>query len=464
MNDVLCGLAANPALPPGLVDRLIARAVAKPGPSEGLVDDGAEELLDELVDQLVGALTGRADLGRAQVAALAARDEDTVVLLARRGHLTAADVDPAARPSVALALLDEGRGLPEWARLFAAHPSPGIRWKLASCPGLPPDVVAALAADPDVEVVSELALWTTEPAEAARLTRHPHPEVRRAAAANPATPAPAVTALAEDPELALTWVFAERTDLPQPLYARTAADPRPGVRATLARNPGIGPELIRVLATDPEDQVRRSLAQHPGVPLDVLADLATTLRTWPSLLPRIAAAPPSELAELAASPHASVRILVAQRRDLPAELRDALAGDPDAAVVRAVAPHPGLSEDRLRSMVSLHGVQVLAAVAANPDASGTLLEHLTRHQPPVRKVFKEVARHPNATGPALLACLADRTARPLAAAHPALPPAAVAALLSDEHPGVAEEAAANPALPRTVMAELVGDPTVPQPS
>ncbi|WP_404963075.1 hypothetical protein [Streptomyces sp. 147326] len=425
--------------------------MAEPDPSESHADDRAEEL----VDDLVRALTGRAGLGRAQVAALAARDERTAVLLARIGHLTAADVDPEVRPYAALALLDEGRGLPEWARLFAADPSPDVRWKLASCPALPPDVVTILSADPDVEVVTELALWTTESPEAARLARHPHPEVRRAAAANPATPAPAVTALAEDPELSLTWVFAERTDLPQTLYARTAADPRPGVRATLARNPGIGPELIRVLATDPEDDVRRSLAQHPRAPLDVLVGLATTLRTWPDLLPRIAAATPSELAELAASPHAAVRMLVAQRRDLPAELRDALAGDRDAAVVRAVAPHPGLSEDRLRSMVSLHGVQVLAAVAANPDASGSLLEDLTRHQPPVRKVFKEVARHPNAAGPALLACLADRTARPLAAAHPALPAATLTALLSDEDPQAAQEAAANPALPRTVMTDLV---------
>ncbi|WP_327412232.1 hypothetical protein [Streptomyces sp. NBC_01233] len=452
MNNVLWGLAANPALPPELVDRLIAWAVAEPDPSEALVEDSADDLVDDLVR---AALTGRADLGRAQVATLAARDEDTAVGLARGGHLTAADVDPAARPYAALALLDEGRGLPEWARLFAADPSPDIRWKLASCPGLPPDVVTALAADPDVEVVTELALWTAEVPEADRLARHPHPEVRGAAAANPATPAAAVTALAEDPELSVTWVFAERTDLPQAVYARTAADPRPGVRATLAQNPGIGPELIRVLAADPDEDVRRSLARHPRVPLDVLVELATTLRIGPALLPRIAAAPPCEVAELAASPHAAVRMLVAQRRDLPAELRDALAEDRDAAVVRAVAPHPGLSEDRLRSMVSLHGAQVLSAVAANPDASGALLEHLTGHRPPVRRVFKEVARHPNATGPALLACLADRRARPLAAAHPALPAATVTALLADEDSWVAHEAAANPALPRTVMADLV---------
>lgn len=88
-------------------------------------------------------------------------------------------MDPAARPAVALALLDEGVAPPGWARLLAAHPDRGIRETLASRPGLPLDVVETLAADPDVAVVAELALWTTEPSIAARLAAHPHAEVRR---------------------------------------------------------------------------------------------------------------------------------------------------------------------------------------------------------------------------------------------------------------------------------------------
>ncbi|MFJ7587791.1 hypothetical protein ACIQZO_10455 [Streptomyces sp. NPDC097617] len=444
MNPLLCGLAANPALPPELVHRLLAFALEEaatepePGP--------AEELLHNLAD--------RADLRHDQVLALAAHAENTAVYLARTGTLTTADVDPGSSPYAAVALLDEGRGHPEWARLLAAHPDSGIRWKLASCPGLPADVVDLLAADPEGEVVEELALWTASPVTA-RLALHPDPQVRFAAASNPATPLEAVVVLAEDPELTLHWALSERTDLPQPLYARLAADPLPGVRAAYARNPGIGQELIRVLAADPEDQVRRALAAHPRVPLDLLAELVVGDRAGWDLLPRIAAATPAELTELAASPHAAVRMLVAQRRDLPAELRDALAVDPDAAVVRAVAPHPGLSEELLGAMVARHGVQVLTRVAANPDASGALLELVTRHRPGVRKALKEVAKHPRATGPALLACLADRTARPLAAAHPALPPEAVVDLLSDEDRWVTEAAAGNPALPPAVMERLI---------
>ncbi|MFD9516648.1 hypothetical protein [Streptomyces sp. NPDC059979] len=521
MTSLLCGLAANPALPPELVDRLIALAVATPDPTDGRAKDLAEEPADELAE----ALADRADLGPDQVAALAARDEGTAVQLARGGHLTAADVDPAAQPLVALALLDEGRGLPEWARRFAVGSAPRIRRRLASCPGLPREAGDRLAADPDAGVAAELALWTTSAPVAARLARHPHAEVRQAAALNeatpptalaalltghglpaarsclvcdqreipfthhpycqdtdcelppgaecdgahgstvhetwrrallnPATPPQAAVAFAEHPSVLLRWALAERTDLPPHICARLAEDPVPGVRSALARNPAIGPELIRVLAADRWDDVRRAVAYHPQVPLDVLTELAATTRLGPGPLPWITSASPEELAEPAGSAHGRVRMLVAQRHDLPAELRDALAADPDASVVKAVAPHPGLSQRQLRAMVARHGVRVLARVAANPDASGALLAELARHDPPVRRALREIATHPNATAEALLPCLADDRARVLAAAHPALPAALVVELLTDDDPQVVEAAAGNPSLPRTVMAELV---------
>lgn len=73
-------------------------------------------------------------------------------------------------------------------------------------------------------------------------------------------------------------------------------------------------------------------------------------------------------------------MLVAQRRDLPPALRNRLVSDPDAKVVKALAPHPGLTEAQLRAMVDRHGVHVLAKVATNPDAPPALLEHLVRHE------------------------------------------------------------------------------------
>ncbi|MGX6601550.1 hypothetical protein ACWKSP_05350 [Micromonosporaceae bacterium Da 78-11] len=84
-----------------------------------------------------------------------------------------------------------------------------------------------------------------------------------------------------------------------------------------------------------------------------------------------------------------------------------------------------------------------------------MLLDLTRHEPPVPKVFRLVARHPHATAPALLRCLDNVRARPVAARHPGLPPARIVELLDDADPGVAEAAAANPSLPLAEMAGLI---------
>lgn len=502
MNHVLCGLAANPALLPDLVDRLI------------MVAD----------EDIAVSLAEREDLTRAQAVALISRVEQCAGRLAERGLLTADDIDPAAQPLAALALLAEGAGCPDWARLLAADPLTEHRERLATCPGLPAEVQEILAADPEIGVIAEFALQATADM-AARLAAHPHAEVRCAVAGNeaappavlaalvtgeglprarrclvcdredppfthdsecprldcdlppaaacdgshestvhqthvnalwnPATPTVAVVGFVDHPSMLLRWPLAVRPDLPAAVYERLAASPEPGVRAALAANPAIGDNLIHVLASDPDPDVRRNLASNPQVPLEVLTRLADGTRIGSTLLPRIATASRAEIEELAASPHPVVRMLLAERRDLPPEIRDALAADPDAKVVKSIAPHPGLSDTLLRAMVERHGVRVVAKVAKNPDAAPALLEDLARHEPPVRKALREIARHRNATAPTLLICLSDGQARPLAAGHPVLPSKVVVELLTDDDWQVVEAAAANPALPPEVMSMLV---------
>ncbi|MGK5556146.1 hypothetical protein ACSNOI_31470 [Actinomadura kijaniata] len=500
-DPVLLGLAVNPSLPPSLRERLVA--VAESGPAR----EPARELAWELAE--------REDLTRAQAAALATRFPECVPTLAERGTLTADGVDPEASPDVALALLDRGRGRPEWARVLAADPDAGRREKLAGCPGLPPGVVETLAADPEARVVAEVA-WRAPAELAARLASHPSAEVRAAVAgneatppgtlaalvtgeglppartclvcereeipffhdpycprtdcdlppgaacdgsheytvhalrmraiANPATPAGAVAAFAGHPSMLLRCELAQRTDLPAAVYERLAASPEPGVRSDLAANPAIGERLMRALAADTGHDVRDELARNPRLPLDVLVALAGAVKSGPTPLPRIAAASPAEVAELAAHPDAAVRALVARRRDLPDGIRDALAADPDAKVANAVAPHPGLPEERMRAMLGRHGARVAAGIAANPGAPAALLEELAvRH--PVAKVLRAVARRPDATAAMLRACLDDRRARRVAAGHPALPPDVLAALLDDADRETATAAAANPSLP-----------------
>lgn len=505
MDPLLCGLAANPALPTELVDRLVV-------------------LADDDIDH---HLAGRADLSRAQTLRLASRSELNGVHLAYRGMLTAADVDPAAQPLVALALLDEEAGDPEWARRLAADPVVEHREKLAACPGLPPDVVETLAADRDVRVVVELALWAA-PDTAARLAAHPHAEVRRAAAANeatppdvlaalvsgeglpparhclvcdreeppfthspncprddcdlrsgascdgthestaldilgaalenPATPAGAVAGFAGHPSMVLRRALAVRPGLPPQAYAGLAEDPTPGVRADLAENPAIDGTLMRTLAEDTSPDVRRALAHNPRVPLDVLTRLAATTRIGSTLLPRIAAATSAEVEELAGSPDAVVRMLLARRRDLPDPVGAVLADDPTP---RSPSPSPRTPASAKRG--------------CGPWSTGTESRSSPRWPPtrrPPRRCWSTCpgtaprrggpsARSPappRATAPALLACLADERARPLAAGHPALPPQVVTELLTDPDPEVAEAAAANPSLPPAEMERLAREP------
>ncbi|MDX3688890.1 hypothetical protein PV726_00790 [Streptomyces europaeiscabiei] len=494
--DVLSGLAANASLPPELVDRLIELAVA---------DTDADFTND---------LTERPDLTHAQALALYVRVPESGPRLAREGRLTVADVDPAADPDTALALLKEGRGDPAWGRVLVADPDSRRRQRLAQCVGLPPDVVETLVAGPDGRVVGELALWTTDRALATRLAGHPNAEVRRYAAwneamppavlaallddkglppvqrcsvcsveetgcevlsyevcdgthetavhavrhgalSNPATPIEAAIPFADDPSELLRWPLAERSDLPPEVSRRLATDPDARIRACIAEKLAGDDALMRVLAEDECPDVRRRLAHNPNVPLDVLVRFIATKKIGPTLLPRVEAASPAEVGKLAHSADSTVRMLVALRRDLPAEIRDALATDPDAKVVKSIAPHPGLSEARLRAMVDRHGVGVLAALAANPDASGALLEHLAHHRPPVHEAFREIAAHPHATPRALLACLTDGQARPIAAGHPALPPQVIVELLADDDGHVAKAAAGNASLPGAVMRNLV---------
>ncbi|WP_067820442.1 hypothetical protein [Actinomadura kijaniata] len=469
MNPLLHGLAVNPSLPPALRERLVATADR----------------------ELAWELAGREDLTRAQAASLVARFPECAAPLAERGTLTADGVDPEASPDIALALLGQGRGRPEWARVLVADPDAGRREKLAECPGLPSDVAETLAADPHAGVRAAVAGNAATPPRtlAALVTGEGLPPARTClvcereeipffhdpycprtdcdlppgaacdgsheytahalrmrAIANPATPAGTVARFADDPSMLLRCELARRTDLPATVYERLAASPEPGVRSDLAANPAIGERLMRALAADTGHDVRRDLARNPRLPLDVLVTLAGTVKAGPTPLPRIAAASPAEVAELAAHPDAAVRMPVARRRDLPDGIRDALAADPDAKVADAVAPHPGLPEERLRAMLERHGARVAAGIAANPDAPAALLEELARRHP-VAKALREIARRPDATAAALLACLADRRARRAAAGHPALPPDALVALLDDADGETATAAAANPSLP-----------------
>lgn len=491
----LCGLAANPSLPPDLLDRFVATADA----------------------ELCADLAERADLSRQQVRTLATRGgRDTIIRLIQRHLVTSADVD-TADPEIQLALINEGDAPDEWAPALANHADRSVRSALAAASGVPADVLAVLARDRDIEVVAQVARSPHLPTDVATLlAEHPHMAVRRALATNAKTPPSLLAALAAGPTLPtarlcygcdgtvepppgmwcrgghedalvdlqyaivsnpatpgavaetfvdhpaayVRWALAGRRDLSPTAYRRLASDPVPGVRGDVAENPTIGENLIRQLAQDTDPEVRRRLAHNPTIPLDVLADIASTTRIGPTLLPRIAAATPDEVERLSRSPVAAVRMALAERADLPANVVDRLAEDPDAKVLKSLAPNPMLTHEQLRVMLATHGRRVAARLARNPTCSPELLHELATHVPPVQRAYRFIAEHPNATGSTLVECLRDEQARPIAARHPNLPVGVLVDLLNDPDELVAEAAAANPSLPRSVMEHLLAGRTV----
>ncbi|MGC0334129.1 hypothetical protein RKD23_007119 [Streptomyces sp. SAI-170] len=478
MNDVLSGLAARPALPSALVDRLIA--VADPG--------------------LAVALALRTDLSRVQVAALAARSEGAAEQLAYEGRLTAADVDPVAWPGAALALLDAGAGRPEWARAFARDPVVARRERLAACPGLPADVVETLAADPDVSVVAELALWAA-PGVAARLAGHPHAEVRRAVAANEGTPAavlrmllsgqglaPAVRCLVCDRE---EPPYAHPRDCPrldcdlrsgaacdgshestvfdiQQLALRNPATPTDAVvpfadhpsallRWELAARPDLPASVARRLADDPVPGVRSTLAGNPAAGAAVLRALADDrdpeVRRCVAHHPRV---PLDVLVRVASGTRIGPTALPRVAAASTAEVVE-LAASPQSAVRMLVAVRRDLPDTVRDALADDGDAKVAKSVASHPGLSEARLRAMVdRHGV---QVASRVAANPDAS-PALLEELARQ--RPPAkralreiAGHPRATATALLACLADGR--ARRVAAAHPALPPRTLVELLGD-------
>ncbi len=274
MQPPVLGLAENPALPPEIIDRLIATADT----------------------ELAEALACRPDLSRAQAAALS-RFEEAAVRLAHAGGLTADDIDPSVQPRVAIALLEERAGRPEWMPDLATNPVVEIRDRLAACPGLPHDVVRTLASDPDVRVVAELALWA--PADiAGRLAAHPHAEVRCSAAANEATPPKVLASLLTGDGLppARSCVVCDREPIPfvhDPNCDRSDCSLPPGascdgshestiheIHQLALRNPAAPVDAVVGFVNHPSALLRCELAARTDLPPQVYARLADDPVPW----------------------------------------------------------------------------------------------------------------------------------------------------------------------------------------
>jgi hypothetical protein len=439
------GLAANPALPAHLLDHLVATADDETGPT----------------------LADRPDLTAAHVRVLLARCGAGVLYpLLERGLITPADV-PFGDPWRGLAVLEHPDADPGWFDRLAEDPDEVIRCELSARFPLPARIVERLVTGPDLDVVTSAARCQSLSEDlATRLAADARPEVRRAVAANEHTPPEVLLRLLPDPDPQVMnllagnpamppevlrhlvgvrpghgrtvradqltrWKLASRTDLADDVYTALAGDDLPGVRRDLAGNPAAVAFLPRLLARDHSREIRQCAAVNPLIPLESLARLAAGTKIGPGLLPRVATATEAELRTLAGAAAAQVRRLAAAREDLPPDLLDRLAADPDAGVAKAVAPNPRLTPAQLEKLAR-HGSAVHARIAANPRCPAGLAQRM----------------------------LGDVSVRGLRllAAHPGLAPESIVELLGHADDRVVTAAAANPGLPIAVMATLSADP------
>lgn len=494
MNAVSAGLAANPSLPAELLDQLIEtaddeiawRLAHRPGLTPAQVTALITRCPGTAVPLAYEGLLSEDQVDPAVLPDAALALLDTGVGPTRWARRFAAHADPRCRvklaacpglpPDVLEALLDDSDTevvveLALWAPAdiaarLARHPHADVRSAVAENEAASPEVLRALLTGQGLPPARHCSVCDREPipfvhaADCPRTDCELPPDaacdgthrstvsrMRERALRNPAVPVDTAVRFADDPVWWIRALVAERPGLPPEVCRRLAEDSSSGVRSALSRNPAIGEDVMGALATDADPSVRGELAHHPRLPLDLLGRLAGRIKAGGTVLPCVARASLSDAARLAASPDPAVRMLVAARRDLPSGVRDMLAADRDAKVLKNIAPHPGLDGTQLRGLVERHGERVAAQVAANPGVPPGLLEDLAGRLPRGRRALRVIAQHPEAPARALEACLADQRARVVAARHPRLRVRTIVGLLADDAPEVVEAAASNPSLP-----------------
>jgi hypothetical protein len=232
-----------------------------------------------------------------------------------------------------------------------------------------------------------------------------------------------MAAFAGCPEIWGRRGLAEREGLDPNIYRLLAKDPETHIRQSVAENPSIPVALMESLGEDPKREVRRAVVGNPSVPLDLMTRVACVTKLTMDLVPRIGSASEAELRELAASPSAEVRALIAGRPDPPADLVAALLDDPAPGVGKRLARLHSLEPDQLRDLARRHGPRLYASLARNPGCPTDLLRTIANDVRHAEKATREVACHPNTDPETLRILIQDPRAdvRLAAWGNPSLP-------------------------------------------
>lgn len=214
-------------------------------------------------------------------------------------------------------------------RLLVADVDEIVRWHVVVRPETSPEMLAALADDPSVEVRAAVAGHRSSPV--AVLERYASERRSSAAvASNAATPPSALLHLIDDPAPATRAAIAARSDMPAETLVAFATDPSPDVRSGLAGNSALPMEAQRTLAHDEGLWVRSALAGNPSLTDDIVAILAR-------------------------DPEDLIRSTVAERENCPPAILEMLATDEEQYVRDSVCRNESAT-DEMRAAAALLGV------------------------------------------------------------------------------------------------------------
>jgi hypothetical protein len=344
---------------------------------------------------------------------------------------------------------------------LAAHPDPEVREALAQSPGATGEQRARLVGDLDIRVLQSLVegppgRWS-DPLPGwvhRRLAGHPEPHVRDLLTYLPGTPRDVIAVLARDPHPGIA--DAARALLDRKPYEPTSIGAAQAVqfaagdsewnRERAAADPALPADWVATLAADPSPRVRLAVSQRPELTEEQRAAIAYPADQDTPLLDWVLAAGPGELRRCALSAHPGLRRSAACHADLPADLIDTLAADPDPMVRSLLCSY----------QATVPGVLVLRTYlrdASGPSGfTGLSGDDLVRHPSFAR------------TGLARLASDADDRARALVMLDPEAPPTLIEQLSHDPAGVVRAAAAEDPRLPLARLLELLDDPATTTPA